>query len=116
MSRRRLLLLLWLVLIAMVLIWTLVGYNRVSDPQLQNEILLRHGIVMLVLSLPMGWFLSAMMGMAFAAFGFELTGLSDAIAISLACTVAGYLQWFVIAPWLWHRWAAYRARNVARVE
>ena len=28
-------------------------------------------------------------------------------------TIAGYLQWFVILPWLWRRWKTRRSRGTA---
>lgn len=29
----------------------------------------------------------------------------------LAFFVAGYLQWFVLVPWLWHKWKSRQARS-----
>lgn len=109
MSSRRLLLVLWFALVLVVLIWTMVSHGSAPD-QFKKEVLLRHGIVMLAVSAPSGWLLSALLSAVLSLFGIELVGLADAFAVSLACGVAGYLQWFVLVPWLWRRWTARRQR------
>jgi hypothetical protein len=64
MTRRHILPLLWLTLIMGILDWTLVSHHAQSDLQLKSEILLRHGLLMLVLTLPCGWLLTALVGAA----------------------------------------------------
>ena len=112
MSKHRLLLVLWLSLVVLVLTWTMISYGSAPD-QLKNEILLRHGIVMLALSIPSGWLLSALLGAILSLVGLELAGVGDAVAVSLACAAAGYLQWFVFVPWLWRKWTARRQKAAA---
>ena len=109
MSHRRLLPVLWFAIVLMVLIWTMVSHGSAPD-QFKNEVVFRHGIVMLAVSAPSGWLLSALLSGVLSLFGVELVGLADAFAVSLACGVAGYLQWFVLVPWLWRRWTARRQR------
>lgn len=109
MSSRRLLLVLWLAFVVLVLVWTTVSYGS-APHQLKNEILLRHGIVMLAASVPSGWLLSALLSAVLSLAGLELAGVTDAFVVSLACGAAGYLQWFVFVPWLWRRWTARRQR------
>lgn len=112
MSKHRLLLVLWLSLVVLVLIWTMVSYGSAPD-QFKSEILLRHGIVMLALSVPLGWLLSALLGAILSLAGLELAGVGDAVAVSLACAAAGYLQWFMFVPWLWRKWTARRQKAAA---
>ena len=109
MSSRRLLQIFWFALVLVVLTWTMVSHGSAPD-QFKKEVLLRHGIVMLALSAPSGWVLSALLSAGLSLVGFELVGVADALAVSLACGVAGYLQWFVLVPWLWRRWTARRQR------
>jgi len=111
MTRRHILLLLWLTLIMGILAWTLVSYHAQSDLQLKSEILLRHGLLMLVLTLPCGWLLTALVGAALRLAGVEAAGVSDAVLVSSIGAAAGYLQWFVLLPWLWRRWKARHAQN-----
>lgn len=106
MMKRPLLLLLWVVAVASIFAWTIDSYDAQSVPQLKNEILLRHGLLMLVLTLPSGLVLSALVGSIVSLVGFELAGPADALLVSLTCAVAGYLQWFVLLPWLWREWKA----------
>lgn len=104
MPSRHFFLLLWIALVLSVLAWTLISYGSAPDAQLENEVLLRHGLLMLALTLPSGWLLSALFGLVFSLLGFDLVGVGDAIAVSIACAIAGYLQWFVLLPWLWRKW------------
>lgn len=64
---------------------------------------------MLVLTLPSGWGATALIGAIAGLVGLDLTGMTDALLVSLTCAVAGYLQWFVLLPWLWRKWKARRA-------
>ena len=110
MARRRIVLLAWLLLNLGILAWTWASYGAQSDPQLKAEIVLRHGLLLLGLTLPSGWLLTALIGLLFHAIGQEPTGLGDALLMSVTCAVAGYLQWFIALPWLWRKW---RARDAA---
>ena len=106
MTKRNIFLLVWFVVAVSILAWTLISYEAQSDVQLKSEILLRHGILMMVLTLPGGWLLSALVSAVVSLVGFEVAGVGDVLLVSLTCTAAGYLQWFVILPWLWHKWKA----------
>ncbi len=108
MTRRTIFLILWLVVVASVFVWTMVSYNAQTVPELKNEILLRHGILMLVLTLPSGSIATALISVIVGLLGLDLAGISDALFVSLTCAVAGYLQWFVLLPWLWRKWKARR--------
>lgn len=70
------------------------------------EILLRHGLLMLVLALPSGWIASALVSAIAGLVGLDVAGMADALLVSLTCAVVGYLQWFVLLPWLWRKWKA----------
>lgn len=107
MTKRIVLLTVWIAIVALVLAWTLSAYETTS-PALKDEILLRHGLVMSILSFPAGWVLSSVLFAVLNVFGFELFGISDAIATTLICALAGYVQWFLILPGLWARWRTRR--------
>lgn len=109
MTRRAIFLILWLVAVASIFVWTMVSYYAQVAPQLKYEILLRHGLLMLVLTLPSGWIVTALVGAIVSLVGLDLAGMADALLVSLTCAVAGYLQWFVLLPWLWRKWKARRA-------
>lgn len=104
MTRRTIFLILWLVAVASIFVWSMVSYNAEVVPELKYEILLRHGILMLVLSLPSGWISSFLVGAIVGFIGFDVAGMADALLVSLTCAVAGYLQWFRLLPWLWRKW------------
>lgn len=109
MTKRTIFLILWLVAVASIFVWTMVTYNAQAIPELKYEILLRHGLLMLVLALPSGWIASALVGAILGLVGVDVAGMADALLVSLTCAVAGYLQWFVLLPWLWSKWKARRA-------
>lgn len=109
MTKRTLFLLLWLVAVASIFVWTMVSYNAQVVPELKYEILLRHGLLMLVLTLPSGWMATALIGVIAGLVGLDLAGMADALLVSLTCAVAGYVQWFVLLPWLWRKWKSRRA-------
>ena len=106
MTKRNILLLIWFVVALSIFAWTLNSYESQSDVQLKSEILLRHGILMMVITLPGGWLLSALVSALLSAVGFEPTGVGDILLVSITCTFAGYLQWFVLPPLLRRRWKA----------
>ena len=104
MAKRPIFILLWLVAVVSIFAWTMASYHAQLDPQLKDEILLRHGLVMLLLTLPTGWVLTALVGSIASLVGIDLVGMADAFLVSLACAVAGSWQWFVLLPWLWRQW------------
>lgn len=113
MTRRHIFLLLWGMLVLALFAWTVMSYGAQSDAQLKGELLLRHGLLMLALSLPAGWLLTGFIGALLHLVGLDLTGLADALLTSIACAVAGYVQWFVFVPWLWRKWRARREHVTA---
>lgn len=113
MKKHALLLVAWLVLVGLVFIWTLTSYQSQPDAQFRNEVLLRHGLAMLLLTLPSGWLLTALVGTVLHLVGLEATGLEDALLVTVGCGIAGYLQWFVLLPWLWRRWRVHRSQKAA---
>lgn len=94
-TRRPIFLLLWLVAAAFIFAWTMVSYHAQAVPQLRDEILLRHGLVMLILTLPSGLIWTAGVGSIVSLIGFELVGMADAALVSLT-----------LLPWLWRKWKA----------
>jgi len=104
---------LWILLIAATLIWTIGAYSGEADAAFRGEILLRHGLLMIALSAPCGLLLLFMLGTLAGWLGIPITGALDAVLASIACGVAGYLQWFVLMPWLWRKWKGRRAHGAA---
>lgn len=84
----------------------MVSYHAEVDPQLKYEILLRHGLMMFLLTLPSGLVLAALMSLIASLIGSNPGGMTDAFFVSLTCTIAGYWQWLVLLPWLWRKWKA----------
>jgi hypothetical protein len=113
MKKRSLYILAWLTLVGLVFIWTLMSYQGLSDAQLKNEVVLRHVLTMLFLTLPSGWLLSSVVSAVLHLFDLTATGLSYALLVTLTCGIAGYLQWFVLLPGLWRRWKASRTQSAA---
>jgi len=110
---RTVLIALWLVVVGAILVWTLVAHSGETSSTMQWEILLRHGLLMLALSTPSGVILCLMLEIMMGLFGVSIDGISEAVLVSIACGIAGYLQWFVLLPWLWRKWKVRRARNAA---
>lgn len=97
---------LWLVVNVLIFAWTIVGYHAQVDLQLKDEILLRHGLVMLLLTLPTGFALTALVSSIASLMSAQAVGVAGALLVSLICAIAGYWQWFVLLPWLWRKWKA----------
>jgi hypothetical protein len=58
---------------------------------------------MLLLTLPSGWVLTALVGSIVSLVGVDLVGMADAFLVSLTCAVAGRWQWFILLPCLWRK-------------
>lgn len=108
MIKRPIFILLWLAAVAAILAWTLSSFYAQADQQLKDEILLRHALVMMMLTLPSGFILTGLVSAISGVVGFQPVGTADAFMVSLSCAIAGYLQWFVFLPWLWCKWKARR--------
>ncbi|WP_374658530.1 hypothetical protein [Inhella sp.] len=101
---KRYLAIFWVTLIGLACLWSATSYQALDDAQLQQEVLLRHGLMMMLLAAPSGWLLTALVGVVLQLAGPSITGLADALLLTAACGLSGYLQWFVLLPWLWRRW------------
>jgi hypothetical protein len=101
---------LWFLLVGVILIWTIVAYSGEIDATYRREILLRHLLLMITLSTPIGWLLMFILGVLFYWienwFGLQTTEIVNAILVSVVCGIGGYIQWFVLLPWLWRKWKA----------
>ncbi len=97
---------LWFSTILIQSIHVLISYTDPINQKIQDEILFGHGFVMLALSIPLGWVALFIVGAALSWFEITLTSVWDAVCVSIVCVSIGYLQWFVLLPWLWHKWKA----------
>lgn len=102
----------WCLLAVVVLAITLAGYD--GQPNSDIEQLLIGG--MLVLSFPMGFVVAGLFSIAYAGLG---SCCATTVTVShasllvewLAFAVAGYIQWFVVLPWLRRKWQSRRAAS-----
>lgn len=102
--------LVWIGVIVGLFARTAFLYLNQPDKSLQGEILLGHGLVMLILAAPLSWLVVFVVGGVAAWFGIYVEGLLDAALTSIACGAAGYLQWFAFVPWLWRKWKMWSSR------
>jgi hypothetical protein len=103
MTTKNLLVSVWFVIIGSLLLRVIFLYNSQVDKALQAEILLGHGLTMLVISAPIGWPAVFVTGTITGWFGITPSGVWDLVLASLACGIGGYAQWFMLVPWLWRR-------------
>jgi hypothetical protein len=103
----------WLLACVAVLAWQFVACGQQSNPTLRGECSLLAGGIMVVLSLPLGllwlWLVSGA-GYLLAQFGIEIgapSSIAD-VVVWLGFVVVGYLQWFVLLPWIVHKVRARR--------
>ena len=101
----------WVVLVGAVFAWTFAAYSGEADAVFRGEILIRHGLLMIVLSMPSGLLLLLVLGSLAGWLGISTTGIADAVLASIACGIGGYLQWFLLLPWLWRKLKARRSRG-----
>lgn len=102
----------WLLLATSIFFLTLDIYDGTASTR-DAELILIYG--MIVLSFPA----SQLIALAIGLFGHLATAMGMNMAISnnyLTLTIewiiflsSGYLQWFVLFPWLWRRWKKRRA-------
>lgn len=89
-----------------------------AQPQYKNEVLIKVTLILYFTTLPS----SLLVGLIYA--GLVLVIPIDhldagAAFLNWLCktwgplAIAGYLQWFVLLPWLWRKWNARRARGTA---
>ena len=89
----------WVAFVVGVYVWTSSSYTEAMRSGLANEVLLRHGLVMLLASAPMGYLVSLVVALALDLAGVRLEGITDAVVVSITCGVGGWLQWCVVLPW-----------------
>ncbi len=89
----------WVAFVVGVYVWTSSSYVEAMRSGLANEVLLRHGLVMLLASAPMGYLVSLVVALALDLAGVRLEGITDAVVVSITCGVGGWLQWCVVLPW-----------------
>lgn len=87
---------------ALLSIWTLSSIDSTPD-NLKNEVLLRHTILILLISFPSGIFALAFIFLT-PFFGTELTTTEEIIISTITCTLAGYVQWLIITPYLYRKY------------
>lgn len=91
----------WLGCAVFVLVASLYLYD--GKPNSDADVILAYG--MLGLAVPVGFLLAAIAALAFEALhattGYVVEVSYTYIAVTWACfAIAGYLQWFVLLPWL----------------
>lgn len=111
MNMKNLLKIAWLIACLAVLVWTFAACGHEVDATLRAECLLLAEIIMLLLTLPSGilwWLLLSGAGYALSLIGIEMGGVSATteFVVWFGFVVVGYLQWFVLTPWLWRKWMA----------
>lgn len=104
---------LWIGIATLILIITLYAFDGTSN----NDIGIFFSWYMLAVSFPSGLLVPLV----------HVT-LYDGLAILVEASyfsffldwigffVLGYMQWFVLLPWLWRRWKARRARSTAAMR
>lgn len=107
---------LWILIALLALLASLVAYD--GTPNSDADLLLAYA--MLSLSFPSGLVIAISLGLlgqiAYAITGYVFTTSYASIAVDwLIAFVAGYVQWFVLLPWLWRKWNAKRASGAAPV-
>lgn len=108
----------WLIaMIAVLVFWIGSGFDGV--PSQRNHDGERHllaTLALIVLTFPLGLMWASVLNVAaylFDAAGYRAEG-SDIFLIPfvwLGFTAVGYIQWFMLLPWLWRRWKARRVRR-----
>lgn len=94
----------WVGAMLLLALWTVVSYANASNPDLQQEVLVRHSLLMILLSFPLGGLVALVVAEVVYVLGLQLAGIQDAWLTSMACLIAGCLQWFRLVPWLRRRW------------
>ena len=105
----------WVVAMIIVLMWWLSGH--MSDPPeltLSSERGLLGLITLVALTFPLGF--AWALALNLAAYLMESTSLAAPVSdvwlafpVWMGFFVAGYVQWFVLLPWLWRKWKARQA-------
>ncbi len=93
----------WTIAVASVLLWVLLKLSDTSlGDDLKREVGIGNLLLMSLLSFPLGpillFFADRVLDLFTDRWFAEGTYLSEAIYIWIVCTVAGYVQWFVLFP------------------
>ena len=97
----RTLLVVWFALCSLVF----VRYLNVGDKDAEHLIVF--AIKMLVLTFPAGYIgnlFAAGIDTSITTLGVELSKSQNVFLQWFFMTLAGYVQWFVLLPWLWRKW------------
>ena len=94
---------------ALLSIWTLSSIDSTPD-NLKSEVLLRHTILILLISFPSEIFALAFIFLT-PLFGTKLTTTEEIIISTITCTLAGYVQWFIITPYLYKKYHTSTEKN-----
>ena len=102
---------LWISLSLLLLFATVFLFD--GSPKSDADVVLGYGLM--VLSFPIGVLLAVLDGYlgraAFSAFGLISTTTYASLTITwLVYTIIGYLQWFVLLPWMIRRWGGKERR------
>jgi hypothetical protein len=94
----------WFLACLAVLAWGIFGCEQEANPTLRGECAFLAGSVLALFSLPLSivwWVLLNAAAYGFSLFGIEV-GESPAFGAAawLGFVVVGYLQWFMLMPWL----------------
>ena len=105
---------LWVLGAFLALLVSLAVYD--GKPNSDADLLL--GYAMLTLSFPLSLVLAAALSLlghiAYATTGYVFTTSYASIAVSwLVFFIAGYMQWFLLMPWLWRKWKARQTGGAA---
>lgn len=66
-------------------------------------------LVLMLSSFPSGTYMAGFLGDHVVGAGKVVDGFAGYILLALGTIAAGYLQWFVLLPWLWNKWKVRRA-------
>jgi hypothetical protein len=105
---------LWMLGALLPLIASLIAYD--GKPNSDADLLLAYA--MLALSFPLGLVIAAAASLlgqiAYTMAGYVFTTSYASIIVTwLVFLAAGYVQWFLLLPWLWRKWKARQARSAA---
>lgn len=97
---------LWFGTLVGLVLWTTLSYVGTPSPELRQEILLRHSLLVIAISLPLGAVAALLVGALIHGLSLTPTAMQDAWLTSIACVSASYIQWFVLVPRLLRKWTS----------
>jgi hypothetical protein len=84
----------WIGTVLLLGLWTVVSYANTSNPDLQQEVLVRHSFLMILLSLPLGGLAALLIAGVVYLLGLQLAGIQDTWLVSIAYLIAGTCSGF----------------------